>query len=330
MIGVALKGLLGRKLRAILTAFAIVLGVAMISGSFVLTDTLARASTASTKESYKGTDAVISSKPGDQHDDGDDRDAPFSAGVLRSVQVSRRRAAPRARSRTRPASSTRTASRSARPTALAVAVDAGSPTRARTRQARRGHVAAAATARSRSTAATAAQAPLRGRPDGRRLRRRPGPALPDQRHRPFGVGRHASPAHYHSCSTCRPPQRLFDKQGKLDADPRRREPTASRGERSSARSARCSRGTTRSRPSRPRPPPTARRRRTASSVFKYFLLGFGGIALFVGSFVIANTLAITVAQRMRELATLRTLGASRRQVLGRSCSSRCIVGSSAR
>ncbi len=52
------------------------------------------------------------------------------------------------------------------------------------------------------------------------------------------------------------------------------------------------------------------------NVFKYFLLGFGGIALFVGSFVIANTLAITVAQRMREFATLRTLGASRRQVLG--------------
>jgi putative ABC transport system permease protein len=51
-------------------------------------------------------------------------------------------------------------------------------------------------------------------------------------------------------------------------------------------------------------------------MFKYILIGFGGIALFVGSFVIANTLAITVAQRMRELATLRTLGASRRQVLG--------------
>ena len=51
------------------------------------------------------------------------------------------------------------------------------------------------------------------------------------------------------------------------------------------------------------------------NIIKYFLLGFGGIALFVGSFVIANTLAITVAQRMREFATLRTLGASRRQVL---------------
>jgi putative ABC transport system permease protein len=48
---------------------------------------------------------------------------------------------------------------------------------------------------------------------------------------------------------------------------------------------------------------------------RYFLLGFGGIALFVGAFVIFNTLSITVAQRTKELATLRTLGASRRQVL---------------
>jgi putative ABC transport system permease protein len=46
-----------------------------------------------------------------------------------------------------------------------------------------------------------------------------------------------------------------------------------------------------------------------------FLLAFGGIALFVGAFVIANTLSITVSQRTREFATLRTLGASRRQLL---------------
>jgi putative ABC transport system permease protein len=45
-----------------------------------------------------------------------------------------------------------------------------------------------------------------------------------------------------------------------------------------------------------------------------FLLAFGAIALFVGSFVIANSLSITIAQRTRELATLRTIGASRRQV----------------
>jgi putative ABC transport system permease protein len=47
-----------------------------------------------------------------------------------------------------------------------------------------------------------------------------------------------------------------------------------------------------------------------------FLLAFAGIALFVGSFVIANSLSITIAQRTREFATLRMLGASRRQVLG--------------
>jgi putative ABC transport system permease protein len=54
---------------------------------------------------------------------------------------------------------------------------------------------------------------------------------------------------------------------------------------------------------------------TFLSFIRGFLLGFGGIALFVGAFVIFNTLSITVAQRTRELATLRTLGASRRQVL---------------
>ncbi|HVS84270.1 MAG TPA: FtsX-like permease family protein, partial [Gaiellaceae bacterium] len=51
------------------------------------------------------------------------------------------------------------------------------------------------------------------------------------------------------------------------------------------------------------------------SIFNDFLLAFAGVALFVGTFVIANTLSITIAQRTRELATLRTLGATRRQVL---------------
>ncbi|MFF0415396.1 ABC transporter permease [Kitasatospora sp. NPDC004745] len=45
-----------------------------------------------------------------------------------------------------------------------------------------------------------------------------------------------------------------------------------------------------------------------------FLLGFAGIALFVGVFIIANTFAMLVAQRTRELALLRAVGASRRQI----------------
>jgi len=75
-------------------------------------------------------------------------------------------------------------------------------------------------------------------------------------------------------------------------------------------------------------PPTAQVQTTADQVesdaeetdafisgFRIFLLVFGGIALFVGMFVIANSLSITIAQRTREFATLRTIGASRRQVL---------------
>jgi putative ABC transport system permease protein len=45
-----------------------------------------------------------------------------------------------------------------------------------------------------------------------------------------------------------------------------------------------------------------------------FLLVFAGVALFVGSFIILNTFAMLVAQRLKELALLRALGASRGQV----------------
>ena len=45
------------------------------------------------------------------------------------------------------------------------------------------------------------------------------------------------------------------------------------------------------------------------------LLAFAAISLFVGSFVIFNVFSITVAQRTREFGMLRTLGASRSQVL---------------
>jgi putative ABC transport system permease protein len=45
------------------------------------------------------------------------------------------------------------------------------------------------------------------------------------------------------------------------------------------------------------------------------LLVFAGVSLLVGGFLIFNTFNITVAQRTREIGLLRTIGASRRQVL---------------
>jgi putative ABC transport system permease protein len=57
-----------------------------------------------------------------------------------------------------------------------------------------------------------------------------------------------------------------------------------------------------------------------------FLLAFGFIALFVGAFVIFNTFAMVVAQRQRELALLRAVGASRGQVLATVLGESAIVG----
>src|SRR6478672_6235297 len=50
------------------------------------------------------------------------------------------------------------------------------------------------------------------------------------------------------------------------------------------------------------------------SLFNTFLLIFAIVALFVGAFVIYNTFSITIAQRIREFGLLRALGASGRQV----------------
>ncbi|WP_055490253.1 ABC transporter permease [Streptomyces sp. TP-A0356] len=58
----------------------------------------------------------------------------------------------------------------------------------------------------------------------------------------------------------------------------------------------------------------AKRIADATSSMRTALLVFAGIALFVGTFIIANTFTMLVAQRTKELALLRAVGASRRQV----------------
>ncbi len=62
------------------------------------------------------------------------------------------------------------------------------------------------------------------------------------------------------------------------------------------------------------------------SFLQTFLLVFGFIAVFVGSFLIFNTFSITVAQRVTEFGMLRTLGASRRQILSTVLSEAVAIG----
>ncbi|WP_027347249.1 ABC transporter permease [Hamadaea tsunoensis] len=56
------------------------------------------------------------------------------------------------------------------------------------------------------------------------------------------------------------------------------------------------------------------------------LLAFGGVALFVGTFLILNIFSITVAQRTKELALARALGASRKQMIWSVIVEALIVG----
>ena len=58
----------------------------------------------------------------------------------------------------------------------------------------------------------------------------------------------------------------------------------------------------------------------------YFLVAFGLIGLLVGTFIISNTFSMLVAQRTKEFALLRALGASRRQLTGSVVMEAVIVG----
>ena len=66
--------------------------------------------------------------------------------------------------------------------------------------------------------------------------------------------------------------------------------------------------------------------RDALSFVSYFLIAFGLVGLLVGTFLIANTFSMIVAQRTKEFALLRALGASRGQITRSVSAEALIVG----
>ncbi|HZC12701.1 MAG TPA: hypothetical protein VE270_01660, partial [Thermoleophilaceae bacterium] len=79
MTKVALRGIAARKLRAAITVVAVLLGVAFIAGSYVLTDTINRSFDDIFSEAYAGTDVAISPSTTGQSEEMDL--PPFSAEV---------------------------------------------------------------------------------------------------------------------------------------------------------------------------------------------------------------------------------------------------------
>jgi len=81
---IALRNLLARKMRTLLTSLAVVLGVMMVSGTYVLTDTIDQSFGKIFEQSNAGIDAVVSAKETVETDD--QQESPFGAEILDRVQ----------------------------------------------------------------------------------------------------------------------------------------------------------------------------------------------------------------------------------------------------
>ncbi len=315
MIGVALRGLAGRKLRAALTAVAVVLGVAMISGTYVLTDTIKSAFGTLFTNVYRHTDAVVSGRSAIGNDTRNGTLPPsFPASLLAKV----RRLPGVAEAQGGIADYAYLVGRDGKVISghgappLAFSVHPHGDQRFNPLQLVAGswpvgpHEVAI-------DANTSAKEHYRvGQSIGVIARG------PERRYRISGIVRIGGVSSIGGATMAifdfPTAQRIFHKEGKLDSI-----------------SVAAKAGTTPQqlvREIEPLLPPTAQVRSGQAqaqqatkdtngflSIIQDFLLAFAGVALFVGTFVIANTLSITIAQRTRELATLRTLGATRRQVL---------------
>ncbi|HEU4449772.1 MAG TPA: FtsX-like permease family protein [Gaiellaceae bacterium] len=318
MIRVALRGLGGRKLRASLTALAIILGVAMMSGTYVLTDTIDSAFSKIFDDSYAGTDVVVSGKGADISFEGLEATAPpvdeslvQEVDALPSVEVAAGGVSDE--TNTKIIGSDGKAINTQGAPSLGFGIDT-SPEAQRFNPLNLvegrwaeadGEVVIDAGTADREDYAVGDTVEI-------------ATIQPKQGFELVGIAKFGD---VDSLGTATfavfdlgTAQQLLDREGQVDAI-----------------SVAGVDGTTPQQLIEEIAPvlPASAQVRTGeaeaeddkeeisefTSFIEYFLLAFAGIALFVGAFVIFNTLSITVAQRTREFATMRTVGASRRQIL---------------
>jgi putative ABC transport system permease protein len=318
VIGVALKGLAGRKLRAALTAFAIVLGVAMVSGSYILTDTISKAFKAILADSYEGTSAVISGKEVVEFSSSGNPTVP---GAL----LARVEALPEVEAAAGGFIDLENGSNEATlidKEGQAISPGGDAPTFGFGMNASDERFSPLRLAQGRWASARHEVAIDAGTAEkyGFEVGDAIGVAAggPVEQFTLSGLVKLGSVDSIGNATISvfdvATAQALFDKEGQFDSISVAAAPGVSPAELVRA--------------IEPVLPSSAEVKTAAeladaaardierdASAVRYVLFGFGGIALFVGAFVILNTLSITVAQRTREFATLRTLGASRRQVL---------------
>jgi putative ABC transport system permease protein len=311
MNGVALKGLAGRKLRAALTVFSVVLGVAMISGTFVLTDTINKGFHAIFTGSYENTTAVITSADTFSSDNTESVPPPFPESLLAQV-----RALPgvKAAAGSVTDDQTKMVDKSGKTIGLgnlAYGIDPSIP-----------RFNPLSLVQGRWPSGGGEVAIDKGVADkkGFRLGERVGIETHSgvQRFRLVGIVKFANVSSLGSFTISafdvRTAQELLGKPHGLDVI-RVQAASGVSTSRLMAEIAPLLPATAQVRDAQAQAKEDEKGVSGFTSFIQKALLAFAGIALFVGGFVIANTLSITVAQRTREFATLRTLGATRRQVL---------------
>jgi putative ABC transport system permease protein len=324
MITAELRGLLGRKLRTILTAVAIILGVAMVSGTFVLTDSIDKAFNSIFTDSRQGSDAVVTGKAATSTNNGST--APtVSESLLAKVQALPDVAAaegnvggdahligsngkaivfggapnlgfsiPHGASRFNPL----TLVEGSWPHGRQVVIDK--------KTADKKHIDVG------DTIGVQAQGPI--------------VRLKVSGFVKFGnVGIGGATLAGFDLPTA---QNLFDKPGQLDEIDIAAKPNVT-DQQLTREVSQVIPKNAQVRTGAQQAAEDAKDTDSFISFLRGFLLAFGGIALFVGSFVIANSLSITIAQRTREFATYRTMGATRRQVLRAIVVEALVIGTAA-
>jgi putative ABC transport system permease protein len=315
MIRVALRGLAGRKLRATLTAFAIILGVAMVSGTYVLTDTIDKAFDNIFSETYANTDAVVSGKTADISFEGDSADTPpVDQSVLPQI-----RALPDVESaagaviddtNTKILKKDGDAVNTNGAPSFGFGIDPALP-QFNPLQLVEGKWPTGPD----EVVIDAATADEQGYKVGDSVKI--ATLKPVRSFDLVGLAQYGDVASIGSATftvfSIPTAQVLLDRVGTFDT-------ISVDGKEGVTQQALANE-------IKPILPPTAQVRTADAQAnedakdvsftkfIRYFLLSFAGVALFVGAFVIFNILSITVAQRVREFATIRTIGGSRKQIL---------------
>jgi putative ABC transport system permease protein len=310
MLALVLRGFLQRKLRVFLTGIAIALGVALMAGTYVLTDTINRSFAGIFSTSYKNKSVVVTAKE--------------ALGRRVGAQASSMNEATLARVREVPgvaAASGSTSSSSTLLTSTGKRLSGGSapslvvalqPPRFESFTAAKGHLPTAAD----QVAVDEATAERNHLKLGEQIV--VAGTAPARRYTIAGIAKFAGSESFGGTSVAillpQQAQYVAGKQGEYDGINVAASPGVS-PEQLASRLRAALPSTLTVRTGAQEAANQISNLEEDLSFLRTFLLVFAYVSLLVGAFIIFNTFSITVAQRTREFGLLRTLGGSRAQIM---------------